>query len=156
VFALSDAQMGDGGGVAAFIVDIELICAICDNYKNTCLNGGICQIDHIDGNDSCECVDDATGFFCQIQPTYNGLCNTFFNTIEYNYDGGDCCESSCVSTDKYTCGKDESGIVDIGYPHCITKESRMINGSRVVILSTESGLLPNLDFQWRWNSSCCR
>ena len=144
VFALSDAQMGDGGGVAAFIVDIELICAICDNYKNTCLNGGICQIDHIDGNDSCECVDDATGFFCQIQPTYNGLCNTFFNTIEYNYDGGDCCESSCVSTDKYTCGKDESGIVDIGYPHCNNKREpydqwfqsgNSVNGVRIAAKS---------------------
>jgi hypothetical protein len=110
--------MSDGGGEAAFIVDIELICAICDNHKNTCLNGGVCSPD-----DSCDCKDDATGFFCQIQPTHNGHCNNaFFNTPEYNYDGGDCCESSCVSTDKYTCGKDAYGIVDIGYPQCKNKK----------------------------------
>ena len=115
--------MSDGGGVAAFIIDVELICAICDNRKNKCLNGGVCQIDgnHTDSNGSCQCVDDATGFFCQIQPTHNGLCNTYFNKPEYNYDGGDCCESSCVSSDTYTCGKDASGIVDIGYPYCNTR-----------------------------------
>jgi hypothetical protein len=115
--------MSDSGSVAAFIIDVELICAICDNRKNKCLNGGVCQIDgnHTDSNGSCQCVDDATGFFCQIRPTHNGLCNTYFNKPEYNYDGGDCCESSCVSSDTYTCGKDASGIVDIGYSHCNTK-----------------------------------
>jgi hypothetical protein len=106
--------MSDGGDVAAFIVDIKLICAHCDDHKNKCLNDGICRTDGM-----CDCRNNATGFFCQIQPIHNGLCNNiFFNTIEFEYDGGDCCESSCVSTDKYLCGKDASGLVDIGYPHC--------------------------------------
>jgi hypothetical protein len=72
-------------------------------------------------------VDDATGFFCQIQPTHNGLCNTYFNKPEYKYDGGDCCESSCVSSDTYTCGKDASGFVDIGYPQCKNEEIEPYN-----------------------------
>jgi hypothetical protein len=69
----------------------------------------------------CKCENGATGDWCQIQPTYNGHCDTYYNKHEFEYDGGDCCESTCVSTDMYTCGKDESGIIDMGYPHCNIK-----------------------------------
>jgi hypothetical protein len=93
-----------------------LICASCDYDSNECL-GGICHTDGL-----CDCRNNASGDWCQVQPTYNGHCDTYYNSLEFEYDGGDCCESSCVSTDKYTCGKDESGIVDIGYPQCKNEE----------------------------------
>jgi hypothetical protein len=104
------------GSRHAYIVDVELICASCNDDTNECLNGGICRTDG-----TCDCRNNATGDWCQVQPTHNGHCDTYYNRLEFEYDGGDCCESSCVSTDKYTCGKDEYGIVDIGYPHCNTK-----------------------------------
>jgi hypothetical protein len=116
VFALFlDAQASSAkqGSTHAYIVDVKLICASCDYDSNECLNGGICRTDGL-----CDCRNNASGDWCQVQPTYNGHCDTYYNKLEYNYDGGDCCESSCVSTDTFTCGKDESGIVDIGYPDC--------------------------------------
>jgi hypothetical protein len=103
------------GSRHAYIVDVELICASCNDDTNKCLNGGICR------NGICDCRNDATGDWCQVQPIENGHCDTYYNTLAFNYDGGDCCESTCVSSDTYTCGKDESGNVDIGYPHCNTK-----------------------------------
>jgi hypothetical protein len=117
-FPLLDARASSAkqGSRYAYIVDVELICASCNYDSNECLHGGIC---HTDG--TCECRNDATGDWCQVQPTHNGHCDTYYNRLEFEYDGGDCCESTCVSTDKYTCGKDESGFVDIGYPHCNTK-----------------------------------
>ena len=98
-----------------YIVDVELICASCNDDSNKCLNDGICR------SGTCECRNNASGDWCQVQPPPNGHCDTFYNWLEFEYDGGDCCESTCVSTDTYTCGKDESGIVDIGYPHCNIK-----------------------------------
>ena len=39
-------------------------------------------------------------------PSYqgNGYCTPSNNVASCEYDGGDCCESTCVSTDDYTCG----------------------------------------------------
>ena len=116
--AFLDAQASSAkhGSKHAYIIDVELICASCNDDTNKCLNGGICRNDGM-----CKCENGASGDWCQIQPTYNGHCDTYYNKHEFNYDGGDCCESTCVSTDLYTCGKDESGIVDIGYRHCNIK-----------------------------------
>ena len=110
------ASTATQGSRYAYIVDVELICASCDYDTNECLNGGICRTDGI-----CDCRNNATGDWCQVEPTYNGHCDTYYNKHEFNYDGGDCCESTCVSTDLYTCGKDESGLVDMGYPQCNSK-----------------------------------
>jgi hypothetical protein len=120
LFPLLDARTSSAkqGSRYSYIVDVELICASCNYDSNECLHGGICRTDG-----TCECRNNASGDWCQVQPTYNGRCDTYYNILEYNYDGGDCCESTCVSTDKYTCGKDESGIVDIGYPHCKNEET---------------------------------
>jgi hypothetical protein len=118
-FPLLDAHASSAkqGSRYAYIVDIELICAGCNDDTNKCLNGGICRTDGI-----CECRNNATGDWCQVQPTANGHCDTYYNWLEFEYDGEDCCKSSCVSTDMYTCGKDESGIIDIGYPDCKNEE----------------------------------
>jgi hypothetical protein len=119
-FPLLDAHASSAkqGSRHAYIVDVKLICASCDYDTNKCLNGGICRTDG-----TCECRNDATGDWCQVQPTANGHCDTYYNWLEFEYDGGDCCESTCVSTDTYTCGKDEFGIVDIGYPDCKNEDA---------------------------------
>jgi hypothetical protein len=119
-FPLLDAHASSAkqGSRHAYIVDVELICASCDYDSNECLNGGIC---HTDG--TCECRNNATGDWCQVQPTYNGHCDTYYNRLKFEYDGGDCCESTCVSSDTFTCGKDEFGIVDIGYPDCKNEDA---------------------------------
>jgi len=143
--AFLDAQASSAkqGSKHAYIIDVELICASCDYDTNECLNDGICRTDGM-----CECENGATGDWCQVQPTYNGHCDTYYNKHEFNYDGGDCCESTCVSTDKYTCGKDESGIVDIGYPQCKNEEiepydqwfqsGNSVNGVRIAAESVTS------------------
>jgi hypothetical protein len=113
LFLDAQASSAKHGSRHAYIVDVELICASCDYDSNECLNGGICRTDGL-----CDCRNNASGDWCQVQPTYNGHCDTYYNSLEFEYDGGDCCESTCVSTDKYRCGKDASGLVDIGYPHC--------------------------------------
>jgi hypothetical protein len=116
LFLDAQASSAKHGSKHAYIIDVELICASCDYDTNECLNGGICRSDG-----TCECRNNASGDWCQVQPTADGHCDTYYNWLEFEYDGGDCCESTCVSTDMYTCGKDESGIVDIGYPHCNIK-----------------------------------
>ena len=116
LFLDAQASSATQGSTHAYIVDVELICARCNDDTNKCLNGGICHTDGI-----CECRNNASGDWCQVQPTADGHCDTYYNWLEFEYDGGDCCESTCVSTDKYTCGKDESGIVDMGYPQCNIK-----------------------------------
>jgi len=53
----------------------------------------------------------------------NGVCNKFFNTYEYQYDGGDCCSSTCSH---FNCGTESvtevfGTIVNttgIGFPKC--------------------------------------
>jgi hypothetical protein len=95
-------------------IDVALICAVCNNQTNKCLYDGFCNSDG-----SCDCTHGASGSLCQVPPISNGYCDTYFNSPDFEYDGGDCCESSCSSTDEYICGKDSSGFIDIGYPHCI-------------------------------------
>jgi hypothetical protein len=120
LFLDAQASSAKQGSRHAYIVDVELICASCDYDSNECLNCGICRTDGL-----CDCRNNASGDWCQVQPTYNynGHCDTYYNSLEFEYDGGDCCESTCVSTDKYTCGKDESGIADIGYPDCKNEDA---------------------------------
>jgi hypothetical protein len=138
--AFLDAQASSAkhGSKHAYIIDVELICASCNDDTNKCLNDGICRTDGM-----CKCENGATGDWCQIQPTYNGHCDTYYNKHEFNYDGGDCCESTCVSTDMYTCGKDESGIVDMGYHQCNIKtepyDQWFQSGNPVNIINVNAG-----------------
>ena len=55
---------------------------------------------------------------CQVLPTQNGLCDETFDNREFNFDVGDCCINTCMSTDDYTCGTDKSGKFYIGYDRC--------------------------------------
>lgn len=49
----------------------------------------------------------------QKPPVGNGRCDPDFDIPIYDWDGGDCCESTCISGDVYHCGKDESGLIDV-------------------------------------------
>jgi hypothetical protein len=45
----------------------------------------------------------------------DGYCDDDFNNKHCNYDGGDCCERSCVSTEEYTCGSNGYRCLDSRY-----------------------------------------
>ncbi len=81
LFLDAQASSAKHGSKHAYIVDVELICASCDYDTNECLNGGIY---HTDG--MCKCENGATGDWCQVQPTYNGHCDTYYNKHEFKYD----------------------------------------------------------------------
>ena len=92
-----------------------LLCGICSE-SNPCLYGNSC----IDG--SCLCSTGSTGRLCHLVPTSNGQCDPFFNDAEFLYDGGDCCQQSCESTDVHKCGtsnKDFSLPQFTGYKNCV-------------------------------------
>ena len=98
-----------------------LLCSVCNNHTNPCNNenhGNVCLADG-----HCSCQNGEEGVLCQIEPIGNGVCNAFYNGIEFNYDGGDCCEATCHSTELHTCGAIPEAIieksnVEIGYPSC--------------------------------------
>ncbi|CAB9509241.1 expressed unknown protein [Seminavis robusta] len=93
-------------------VESEFLCSGCDIESNPCLYDGEC----IAG--VCQCSLDSFGELCEIPPVRNGHCDNFFNTPEFKMDGGDCCESTCESTDQYICGAEEQGYVSTGYFNC--------------------------------------
>lgn len=66
-------------------------CAKCDNSTNPCFHGGICTHER-----SCDCVNGGSGALCQEIPLGDGVCNPYFNTEVYGYDGGDCCGATCA------------------------------------------------------------
>lgn len=80
-------------------VESKFLCAKCNNDTNPCLFGGVC-IDH-----TCKCTQGSFGKLCHIPPTGNGYCDSYFNTLEFDFDGGDCCKETCVSTLEHTCGE---------------------------------------------------
>ena len=108
-------------------VESKFLCTSCSNETNPCQLGGVCADDgDNDGDGTCLCSTGSTGQLCQIAPTGNGQCDPYFNTLEFDYDGGDCCRETCVSTLEHTCGEGiigQSFGVDaygyVGFPHCI-------------------------------------
>ncbi|CAB9528394.1 unknown protein [Seminavis robusta] len=107
-------------------ISTEFLCRACDESSNPCLYDGKCS----DG--ACVCSLDSFGSLCEIPPgMFMGLClyescasfatvtvTPFFNTPEFKMDGGDCCESTCVSTSQYACGAEKDGYVSTGYFYC--------------------------------------
>ena len=104
-------------------IDSKMLCATCSNETNPCLFGGVCMDDY-----QCKCTEGSSGKLCHIPPTGNGECNPYFNTPEFDFDGGDCCKQTCVSTLQHSCGEGVIGQsfgIDaygyVGFPNC--KES---------------------------------
>ena len=92
-----------------------LLCSACsaDNrcsYNNECVER------------TCQCSNGGSGTLCQIAPLSDGKCDPFFNSHEFGYDGGDCCQATCVGTVYNQCGVVWIGGVpniDVGFPYCI-------------------------------------
>jgi len=90
-----------------------LLCAFCNNSTNTCLYNGQCSI-----HNTCQCSPGSSGLLCEIPPLGNGYCDSFFNSLAFALDGGDCCESTCSSSDTFSCGMERDGFTMKGYPSC--------------------------------------
>jgi len=65
----------------------------------------------------------ATTSACSVSyPSYvgDGHCDTTgeYNTISCGWDGGDCCEDSCISSDSYTCGTNSYDCKDPEFSTC--------------------------------------
>lgn len=95
-------------------VKSKLYCTKCNDQTNPCIRGTCAT------NGTCICTREYSGSRCEIPPQHlsNGHCDPEFNTEEFNFDGGDCCEDTCRSTLDNICGKTERGFIDIGYPSC--------------------------------------
>mmetsp|Transcript_6669 Transcript_6669/g.15692 ORF Transcript_6669/g.15692 Transcript_6669/m.15692 type:complete len:1151 (+) Transcript_6669:366-3818(+) len=76
--------------------EMNLRCAKCGNITNPCYYGGICREDKI-----CDCVNGGGGALCQEVPIRDGRCDPYFNTEQYDWDGGDCCGGTCIG---HQCG----------------------------------------------------
>ena len=104
-------------------LDSVFLCSYCtpDNGTNPCLFDGVC-VDH-----KCECALGASGALCQVSPVSNGRCDPYYNIADLFFDGGDCCEQTCISGDQFQCGKtgtsgpskdNLNNLIHIGYPRC--------------------------------------
>ena len=88
----------------------------CDDKTDPCRYG---ECD----NGICVCSIGFSGSRCQIPPDSfsDGHCDKDYNQFDYDYDGGDCCDNRCRSTQNNICGKEGLGYIDIGYhpyPQC--------------------------------------
>jgi len=104
-------------------VEASLQCEECNNSTNKCQYGGLCLADG-----SCDCTaSGAFGTLCVNRPLSNGVCDTYFNTPQYDYDGGDCCAATCVNNEnRKACGNrmidfafgQNLSITGNGFPNC--------------------------------------
>jgi hypothetical protein len=96
----------------------------CTTEANPCYFKGECH----DKSGTCACAHGATGVLCRDTPLGDGVCNPYFNTEEYIYDGGDCCGATCVGASCGVPGLESVYGIDIelvqfntsvfGYQHC--------------------------------------
>ena len=87
-------------------LDASLICTHYQNGTNPCFYEGVCLADQ-----TYNCTTGSTGTLCQIPPTSNHHCDEYFNSNEYDYDRGDCCLNTCVSSEDHICGRDKTGTI---------------------------------------------
>lgn len=94
----------------------------------------------------CDCIKGSSGTLCQIPPTGNAFCDEYFNTLNFNWDGGDCCEDTCIDSAEYRCGfgivtaNGTSGLTYVGYNNCQDPEvAAQIEGSKTLYRIMERG-----------------
>lgn len=120
-------------------VKVALLCSVCDHDENPCRSNGVC----VEGK--CQCAIGSEGGLCQVPPVGNGRCDPDFDIPTYGWDGGDCCEFSCISGDVFRCGKDADGMVDVGFPFCKLRDNTWFrNRKNFDGLKTESRLSVSL------------
>lgn len=98
-------------------------CARCGDGLAECAYEGKC----VDGE--CKCKNRATGVLCKDAPLGDGICDKFFNKAEFNYDGGDCCASTCTGA---FCGGNSLSVafgVDLNGN---TFEQQFLDGASVI------------------------
>jgi hypothetical protein len=64
-------------------------------------------------------ADDKESLFCNVD-VGDGRCDEELNVLDYRYDGGDCCATSCTSSGNHKCG-DEADVFGenaFGFPNC--------------------------------------
>jgi hypothetical protein len=96
-------------------IDTVFVCSKCGPlfpcaYGNTCDDVG-----------KCICGNGESGSLCQVIPIGDGKCNEYFNKREFDFDGGDCCEASCISGSLHQCGiVADNGLdnIPVGFPFC--------------------------------------
>mmetsp|Transcript_17456 Transcript_17456/g.42828 ORF Transcript_17456/g.42828 Transcript_17456/m.42828 type:complete len:1215 (+) Transcript_17456:136-3780(+) len=121
-----DVSEGFNFRVSDLTRPVDLACASCNSKTNPCLYEGVCS----DRTGECECKHGASGKLCRERPLGDGICNTYFNTPEFDYDGGDCCAS--------TCGGSSCDDSSISFPFGIDL-SNAANESRTVWVETLLG-----------------
>ena len=61
-----------------------------------------------------------------------GICDIAFNLPNYEYDGGDCCLATCISSEDHSCGVIAVGQlenVNVGFPNCKDPENSCDGGA---------------------------
>jgi len=66
--------------------EVLVSCGVCDENDNPCSFGGKCLEDG-----TCDCINGGFGALCQNVPRGNGICDPYFNSEIFGWDGGDCC-----------------------------------------------------------------
>lgn len=94
-------------------VTSSFLCAKCDKDENPCFFEGNCQ-----PSADCYCTKGSLGVLCQVVPIKNGVCDSYFNKREFDFDGGDCCKQTCVSSATQRCGFDRTGEFVTEYDVC--------------------------------------
>eukprot|EP00299_Pterocystis_sp_00344_P000471 c10126_g4_i2.p1 GENE.c10126_g4_i2~~c10126_g4_i2.p1 ORF type:complete len:1160 (-),score=371.89 c10126_g4_i2:73-3552(-) len=108
-------QQGDGN------------CNADENNAYTDFDGGDCCPSTCQSTEEHSCGE--SGYSCQdpdicVAPWISdGYCDPENNKADCNYDGGDCCEDSCVSTPDYECGVNGYDCQDPDYVFCPNTET---------------------------------
>ncbi|CAB9522004.1 expressed unknown protein [Seminavis robusta] len=92
--------------------EARMVCGYCNDDFNPCHFDGVC----VQG--TCSCAIGAHGSLCEKSPVANGRCDQNYNIPYFEFDGGDCCEATCISSHEFTCGEELNGHTNQGYPNC--------------------------------------
>jgi len=132
-------------------VNVIFRCGVCNSETNPCFNEGLCS----EGG-SCSCRHGASGTFCEIPPVGDGVCQDYFNKEEFEYDGGDCCASTCsgiecgVSAMNTLFGYDLEFPIK-GFPDC---KDPMMMPITIVLNMTTMPVYGDISFYSTWEVHC--
>lgn len=123
------------------VLDAGFVCAECSEEHNPCYYDGVCGDLGL-----CECSEGSSGSLCENPPVGNGRCDPWFNRLQFNMDGGDCCRATCISSPDYICGTDETGFLATGFTFCESSDAlrtESINGKPLAEIGTHISLSEN-------------